>query len=335
MVPVLPERGRSSPRRRPGVYLERTRACLETVWLISGGHERDLCRGWARRSHWGDGSRQGLECTCSGSRPWQDGVGKSLPQSVCLRKTLCHGGILASLTGKSDEQRAAAALASVLCIQLGPGIESEEVLKTLGPILKKIICDGTASIQARQTVSVRRRTYWAARPWHPGCHTPVTLGTEAPGVLGTTWGSFSDNIWRRGTWRIMTSHRFQVLFLCDWFVSAVSANRWLRFMLSADCLYINMIFRAVCLGRLSASVISSCVHSFSLLPWWQAPQPVCSTRWHQCTLREWGSSLSGKSEDSYLDFMRFCSCLLIFWKLKFFRNFHSGVHIQTNDCKWF
>lgn len=53
--------------------------------------------------------------------------------------------------GKSDEQRAAAALASVLCIQLGPGIESEEILKTLGPILKKIICDGTASIQARQT----------------------------------------------------------------------------------------------------------------------------------------------------------------------------------------
>ncbi|XP_047550393.1 interferon-related developmental regulator 1 isoform X1 [Lutra lutra] len=53
--------------------------------------------------------------------------------------------------GKSDEQRAAAALASVLCVQLGPGIESEEVLKTLGPVLKKIICDGTASIQARQT----------------------------------------------------------------------------------------------------------------------------------------------------------------------------------------
>ncbi|XP_011909892.1 PREDICTED: interferon-related developmental regulator 1 isoform X2 [Cercocebus atys] len=53
--------------------------------------------------------------------------------------------------GKSDEQRAAAALASVLCIQLGPGIESEEILKTLGPILKKIICDGSASIQARQT----------------------------------------------------------------------------------------------------------------------------------------------------------------------------------------
>ncbi|CAK6434767.1 unnamed protein product [Pipistrellus nathusii] len=53
--------------------------------------------------------------------------------------------------GKSDEQRAAAALASVLCVQLGPGIESEEVLKTLGPVLKKIICDGAASAQARQT----------------------------------------------------------------------------------------------------------------------------------------------------------------------------------------
>ena len=61
---------------------------------------------------------------------------------------------MTSFIGKGDEQRAAAALASVLCIQLGPGIESEEVLKTLGPILKKIICDGTASIQARQTVSI-------------------------------------------------------------------------------------------------------------------------------------------------------------------------------------
>lgn len=59
-----------------------------------------------------------------------------------------------SSPGKSDEQRAAAALASVLCVQLGPGFESEEILKTLGPILKKIICDGTASIQARQTVSM-------------------------------------------------------------------------------------------------------------------------------------------------------------------------------------
>lgn len=60
-----------------------------------------------------------------------------------------------AFVGKSDEQRAAAALASVLCVQLGPGIESEEVFKTLGPVLKKIICDGTASVQARQTVSIK------------------------------------------------------------------------------------------------------------------------------------------------------------------------------------
>ncbi|XP_074049990.1 interferon-related developmental regulator 1 isoform X2 [Macrotis lagotis] len=56
--------------------------------------------------------------------------------------------------GKSDEQRAAAGLACILCVQLGPGIESEEVLKTLAPILKKIICDGTASIQARQSCAI-------------------------------------------------------------------------------------------------------------------------------------------------------------------------------------
>uniref|UniRef100_A0A8D0GJC8 Interferon-related developmental regulator 1 n=1 Tax=Sphenodon punctatus TaxID=8508 RepID=A0A8D0GJC8_SPHPU len=52
--------------------------------------------------------------------------------------------------GKSEEQRAAAGLACLLCVQLGSGIESEEIFKTLSPILKKILCDGTASIQARQ-----------------------------------------------------------------------------------------------------------------------------------------------------------------------------------------
>ncbi|XP_008947975.1 PREDICTED: interferon-related developmental regulator 1 [Merops nubicus] len=52
--------------------------------------------------------------------------------------------------GKSDEQCAAAGLASLLCVQMGSGIESEEIFKTLGPVLKKIVCDGTASVQARQ-----------------------------------------------------------------------------------------------------------------------------------------------------------------------------------------
>lgn len=52
--------------------------------------------------------------------------------------------------GKSDEQRAAAALAAVLCVQLGPGLESEEVWKALGPVLRKTLCDGAAGSQARQ-----------------------------------------------------------------------------------------------------------------------------------------------------------------------------------------
>ncbi|XP_030626210.1 interferon-related developmental regulator 1 isoform X2 [Chanos chanos] len=52
--------------------------------------------------------------------------------------------------GKGEEQCAAASLACLLCIQLGSGIESEEVFKTLKPIFKTILADGAANIQARQ-----------------------------------------------------------------------------------------------------------------------------------------------------------------------------------------
>lgn len=38
---------------------------------------------------------------------------------------------------------------------MGSGIESEEIFKILGPVLKKIVCDGTASVQARQAVSIK------------------------------------------------------------------------------------------------------------------------------------------------------------------------------------
>lgn len=55
--------------------------------------------------------------------------------------------------GKGEEQRAAASLACLLCIQLGSGIESEEVFKSLKPIFKNILSDGTANIQARQAVA--------------------------------------------------------------------------------------------------------------------------------------------------------------------------------------
>lgn len=66
-----------------------------------------------------------------------------------------------TLPGKGEEQRAAASLACLLCIQLGSGIESEEVFKTLKPIFKNILADGSANIQARQAVSVRRD--WVAQ----------------------------------------------------------------------------------------------------------------------------------------------------------------------------
>lgn len=62
--------------------------------------------------------------------------------------------MLLFLPGKGEEQRAAASLACLLCIQLGSGIESEEVFKTLKPIFKTILADGSANIQARQAVSV-------------------------------------------------------------------------------------------------------------------------------------------------------------------------------------
>lgn len=54
--------------------------------------------------------------------------------------------------GKGEEQRAAASLACLLCIQLGSGIESEEVFKTLKPVFKTILSDASANIQARQAV---------------------------------------------------------------------------------------------------------------------------------------------------------------------------------------
>lgn len=55
--------------------------------------------------------------------------------------------------GKGEEQRAAATLACLLFIQLGSGIESEELFKTLKPLFKSVMNDGSANIQTRQAVS--------------------------------------------------------------------------------------------------------------------------------------------------------------------------------------
>ncbi|CAG5927667.1 unnamed protein product [Menidia menidia] len=61
--------------------------------------------------------------------------------------------LIPTRAGKGEEQRAAASLACLLCIQLGSGIESEEVFKTLKPVFKNILADGSANIQARQAVA--------------------------------------------------------------------------------------------------------------------------------------------------------------------------------------
>ncbi|KAM5171344.1 interferon-related developmental regulator 1 [Mantella aurantiaca] len=53
--------------------------------------------------------------------------------------------------GKGEEQSLAAAIACLLCCQLGSGNESDEVFKTLAPILKTIVCDRSASTLARQS----------------------------------------------------------------------------------------------------------------------------------------------------------------------------------------
>ncbi|XP_041071878.1 interferon-related developmental regulator 1 isoform X1 [Carcharodon carcharias] len=52
--------------------------------------------------------------------------------------------------GKSEEQCIAAHVASLLCIQLGSSIESEEVFKSLRPIFKTILFDESVSVQTRR-----------------------------------------------------------------------------------------------------------------------------------------------------------------------------------------
>ncbi|XP_066524250.1 interferon-related developmental regulator 1 isoform X2 [Hoplias malabaricus] len=66
------------------------------------------------------------------------------------RMTITDGIERCLKKGKGEEQCAAASLACLLCIQLGSGIESEEVFKTLKPIFKNLLSDGAANIQARQ-----------------------------------------------------------------------------------------------------------------------------------------------------------------------------------------
>lgn len=106
-------------------------------------------------------SERRMTITDSIERCLKKGPGRAL-ESSCVDGVPPGGGqmlipsLLPPLAGKGEEQRAAASLACLLCIQLGSGIESEEVFKTLKPIFKTILADGSANIQARQAVSVQQ-----------------------------------------------------------------------------------------------------------------------------------------------------------------------------------
>ncbi|XP_062854533.1 interferon-related developmental regulator 2 [Trichomycterus rosablanca] len=70
-------------------------------------------------------------------------VERRLTVSDCLERSLKKGG--------GEEQAAAATLCSLLCIQLGGGVEGEEGFKMFRPVLSSIMTDSCASLLARQS----------------------------------------------------------------------------------------------------------------------------------------------------------------------------------------
>ncbi|NWI11621.1 IFRD1 regulator, partial [Crypturellus soui] len=53
--------------------------------------------------------------------------------------------------GKGEEQALAGTVLTLLCLQMGSGPESEEVFRSLKPLLVSILIDGAASTTARQS----------------------------------------------------------------------------------------------------------------------------------------------------------------------------------------
>ncbi len=109
----------------------------ERRMTITDSIERCLKKGWLH-----------LWFQIVGNKLFSLHVAMTSVQKVKLAVCICK-------PGKGVEQCAAASLACLLCIQLGSGIESEEVFKTLKPVFKTILNDGAANIQARQAVSSR------------------------------------------------------------------------------------------------------------------------------------------------------------------------------------
>ncbi|KAF4520348.1 hypothetical protein B566_EDAN009870 [Ephemera danica] len=77
-------------------------------------------------------------------------VKKYLPDFVSERHVTITEGIKGSLRkGRGAEQGAAAQLAPLLCVQLGPGSCSEEVCSVLGPVLLQVATDKSCAPSAR------------------------------------------------------------------------------------------------------------------------------------------------------------------------------------------
>lgn len=81
-------------------------------------------------------------------------VMKYIPDFIYDRRiTLCDCVERGLKKGKGAEQAAAAQLAPLLCVQLGVGNASEEVLRELKPILQTTAHDKSANPLARAKVS--------------------------------------------------------------------------------------------------------------------------------------------------------------------------------------
>ena len=64
--------------------------------------------------------------------------------------------------GKGEEQALAAVCSSLLLVQLGSFEGTDELYKSLQPILQVIMLDGSASLKARSAVSRFKRIYLSA-----------------------------------------------------------------------------------------------------------------------------------------------------------------------------
>ncbi|KGL90091.1 Interferon-related developmental regulator 2, partial [Charadrius vociferus] len=53
--------------------------------------------------------------------------------------------------GKGEEQALAGTVLTLLCLQMGSGLEGEEMFRSLKPLLISVLTDSTASPGARQS----------------------------------------------------------------------------------------------------------------------------------------------------------------------------------------